>query len=110
CRGRENAVVDFGENQDAHQIASISLTAVAMTAASSETEPTVLPATRSAGGDTFSTLRRGARSTPNSSTGRTASGLERAFITMGRAALRGVLRRRSAVTMAGSGRAMVSRP
>ncbi|MCY1553297.1 hypothetical protein D9M68_897670 [compost metagenome] len=58
----------------------------------------------------LSMVRRGARSIPNSATGRTASGLERAFITMGSAALRGVLRRRSAVTMAGSGTAIVSRP
>ena len=56
-----------------------------------------------AAGETFSMVRRGARSTPNSAAGRTASGFWRAFITIGSAALRGVLRRRSAVTMAGSG-------
>src|SRR5690606_25625907 len=108
--GGEGAIVDLGQDQNAHHRASISSTSARMMAASSDADPTMLPAGRSGGGAMASMARRGARSTPSSAAGRTASGLERAFITMGRAALRGVLSRRSAVTTQGRGRRSVSLP
>src|SRR5690606_18610104 len=78
--GGEAAKIVIGQHQNGHQSASMPERSAAMKVASSPIEATTLPATRSAGGEMLSTIRRGARSTPNSAAGRTASGLERAFI------------------------------
>src|SRR5690606_8492307 len=107
---RELAEVVLGEDEDSHQRNSISATSPEIAAASSDMEARRRPPARSPGGTTSSTVNRGARSTPKAAAGRTSSGFWRAFITIGSPALRGVLRRRSAVATAGSGREKLARP
>src|SRR5690606_8512758 len=60
--GGEGAIVDLGQDQNAHHRASISSTSARMMAASSDADPTMLPAGRSGGGAMASMARRGARS------------------------------------------------
>ena len=80
-RGRfEFGVAVFGNNQGSHQITFASLRSLST---SSSTDPTLMPALRSGGGETFSVFTRGVTSTPSSAGVNVSSGFFFAFMMFG---------------------------